>query len=99
MPGSQPSPPINVTRTGLEDRLILRSWEDEDFRLALLQDPRAVIERELEAIAGRAVPLPPQLLIHVHQETPDEMHLTLPFRGDQLADDNSLLLGFRRLLR
>jgi hypothetical protein len=67
----QLSPLNDVTRTGLEDRLILRSWEDEDFRLALLQDPRAVIERELEAIAGRPVPLPPQLLIHV-QETPDE---------------------------
>ena len=89
-----------INRRQLEDRLILRAWEDEQFRLLLVQDPRAAISRELEGMTGRAAELPPQLQIHVHEERAGEMHFILPCRPDELADDRqSLLIGWRKLLR
>ena len=89
-----------ISRSRLEERLILRAWEDEEFRVCLIRDPRTVIARELETMAGHPVELPAQLQIHIHQETPAEMHFILPCRRDELAeDDRSLLLGWAKLLR
>jgi hypothetical protein len=88
-----------ISRSRLAERLILRAWEDEGFRLALLQDPRAVVVRELAAMAGRPVDLPAQLQIHIHEETADDVHFILPYRRDELAEDGqSLLVGWGKLL-
>ena len=88
-----------ISRKRLEDRLILRSWEDEEFRLSLLREPRAIIAREIEAMTGRPAQLPEQIRIHIHEETPDELHFILPCRRDELAEDgHSLLVGWRKLL-
>jgi hypothetical protein len=94
--------PLNapeVSRTLLEERLILRAWEDGEFRRALLQDPRAVVAGELAVMCGRSVKLPPQLQIHIHEETPSDVHFILPYRHDELAKGGcSLLVGWRKLL-
>jgi hypothetical protein len=38
--------------------------------------------------------------IHVHEETPDDLHFILPHRRDELAGDGqSLLVGWEKLLR
>jgi hypothetical protein len=89
-----------ISRSHLEERLILRAWEDEQFRLGLLQDPKGVVAREMSAMAGKPVELPAELQIHVHQETPVDMHFILPNRRDELAEDDlSLLVGWGKLLR
>lgn len=89
-----------ISRSRLEERLILRSWEDEEFRRALLEDPRAIVARELTALTGRPIELPTQMQIHVHEETPDDLHFILPHRRDELAGDGqSLLVGWEKLLR
>jgi len=53
-------------------KLITRAWEDENFKLELLADPRGVIEKEL------GVQLPPGLKIFIHEQLPDTLHLILP---------------------
>jgi len=89
-----------TSRSRLEARLILRSWEDEAFRRALLKDPRTIVARELAAMAGRPIELPALMQIHVHEETPGNLHFILPHRRDELAEDGqSLLVGWERLLR
>jgi hypothetical protein len=88
-----------ISRRHLEERLIVRSWEDEEFRRALLQNPREVIARELSAMIGRAVELPAELQIHIHEESPWSMHFILPQRRDELAeDDRFLVVGWTKLL-
>jgi hypothetical protein len=88
-----------ISRSRLEERLILRAWEDEEFRRALLQNPRAMIASELAAEIGQPVELPAELRIHIHEETAGDIHFTLPQRPDDLAeDDQSLLVGWEKLL-
>jgi hypothetical protein len=89
-----------ISRSLLEERLILRSWEDEEFRRALLEDPRTIVAGELTAMTGRPIELPRQMQIHIHEETPDDLHFILPHRRDELAGDGqSLLVGWEKLLR
>jgi hypothetical protein len=88
-----------ISRNRLEQRLILCAWEDEEFRRALLQEPRAIVARELAAMAGRPIELPAHLQIHIHEETPNDLHFILPHRRDELAEHGeSLLVGWGRLL-
>jgi hypothetical protein len=88
-----------VGRSDLEDRLILRAWEDEEFRRALLRDPHSVISQELTAMSGRPLELSARLKIYIHEESPSEMHIVLPYRRDDLAEDGqTLLVGWEKLL-
>jgi hypothetical protein len=90
---------VKSSRSRLEERLILRSWEDEEFRRALLKDPRTIVARELTAMTGRPIELPRQMQIHIHEETPDDLHFILPHRRDEVAGDGqSLLVGWGKLL-
>ncbi len=43
----------------------------------LLTDPKTALQHELTAI-DPAIPLPPALQVHVHEETPNTYHLVLP---------------------
>lgn len=47
------APDERLSRSDLQERLILRSWEDEEFRIALLRNPYSVISQELTAMSGR----------------------------------------------
>ncbi len=88
-----------VSRSELQERLILRSWEDNDFRLALLRDPHSVVAQELIAMSGGPVELPAILKIHIHEETRGELHFVLPSRRDDLVEDNrTVLMGWEKLL-
>lgn len=53
-------------------RLCERARRDEGFRQLLKSDPRAAIREEL------GVTPPATLTIHVHENTPDTVHLVLP---------------------
>jgi hypothetical protein len=52
--------------------LVKRAWEDAEFKRMLLGDPRTTIEGAL------GVTLPAGLQIHIHEQTPSDLHLVLP---------------------
>jgi len=53
-------------------RLIKRSWESSAFRRKLLASPKEVVEEEV------GLALPPDMTVHVHEETDRVIHLVLP---------------------
>lgn len=64
-------PPMGP-RDYVNAEFISRAWRDQDFRAALIRDPRAVVEQEL------GVRLPEHIQIQIHQETADTLHFILP---------------------
>lgn len=52
--------------------IIIRAWQDEDFKQALLANPRAVLEEVL------GVGFPEGVTVFIHEQTPTEVHLILP---------------------
>jgi hypothetical protein len=87
-----------IGRRQLEDRLILRAWEDDGFRRALLENPRDLVVRELEILTGQPVQLPQDFQIKVHEESAHCLHFTLPPRRDELGDGQSLVVSWEKLL-
>ncbi len=55
-----------------QNQIIERAMRDETFRQRLIQDP----ERALRETLGMAVPA--GVKIHVHEETPHDVHIVLP---------------------
>ena len=72
------------SRRDIEARLTDRAWKDEEFRRALIEDPRGTLERELE------VKLPEEVSLTVLEETPTNRYLVLPTApsrdGGELSD-------------
>lgn len=75
---------INSTRKEIEDELIKRCWEDDDFQSKLLADSKTVIE----SLLGDK--LPPGFLVTVHEETENQIHIVIPVKPDlsKLSDDD-----------
>src|SRR5215210_3216191 len=74
-----------VTRHDFELYLIRKAWEDPDFREELISNPKAVLERELNA-----EPLPEDVEVEVLEETSEKYYLIIPmppeeFMGRALA--------------
>jgi Nitrile hydratase, alpha chain len=72
-------------RAEMEQRLIQRSLEDEDFRQRLLDDPKGAIEQELGSR------LPESIEVRVVEESADTIYLVLPSvsplgQGVELSD-------------
>lgn len=63
---------VKGPRDAITEELVRRARTDPAFRTQLVTDPRATVERKL------GVKLPARLAIHVHEETPDALHLVLP---------------------
>ena len=59
-------------RRELENYLSARAQSDEGFRQRLLANPRAVIEAEI------GLNFPDSVVIHVHEENLNELHIVLP---------------------
>jgi hypothetical protein len=73
------------SRAEMEQRLIQRSLEDEDFRQRLLDDPKGAIEQELGSR------LPESIEVRVVEESADTIYLVLPSasplsQGSELSD-------------
>lgn len=69
-------------RTHLDAELVEKALKDDGFRHALMQDPKAAIEKSW------GVSLPEGMQVHVHQETPSDLHVVLPTAasaGDSLS--------------
>ena len=56
-----------MTWRDFEARLVLKAWQDEAFRQALLRDPKAVLERET------GTKLPDRVQVKVLEETPHRL--------------------------
>jgi chemotaxis methyl-accepting protein methylase len=52
--------------------IITKAWEDDNFKQALLNDPKATIEKELGVI------FPEDVEIYIHEQTTTKIHLILP---------------------
>ncbi len=80
-------------------RLAARALEDEGFRRELLENPRAVVERECGLLLGTDVKLPEDLRIEVHQESSRVMHLVIPEGVLPEEQDHDLLAFWEQILR
>jgi hypothetical protein len=80
-------------------RLAARALEDENFRRELLENPRAVVERECGLLLGTEVQLPEDLRIEVHQEDSRVMHLVIPEGVLPAEQGNDLLAFWEQILR
>ena len=73
--------------------LAARALEDENFRRELIENPRAVVERECGVL------LPEELRIEVHQESSRLMHLVIPEGVLPEEQDNDLFTFWEQILR
>jgi len=70
-----------------------RALEDENFLRELLENPRAVVEREF------GLRLPEDLRIEVHQENSRVMHLVIPEGALPEEQDHDLFAFWEQILR
>ncbi|WP_414581506.1 NHLP leader peptide family RiPP precursor [Scytonema sp. PCC 10023] len=70
------------SRHEFESNLIAKAWKDEAFKQELIENTKAVYEREL----GQQ--LPENLKIRVMEETSDTLYLTLP-KTPQVSEELS----------
>lgn len=72
------------SRAELEQKLIEQAWENETFKQELINNPKAVINRESRQ------QLPEELEVEVLQETANKVYLVLPENPAQIADEAEL---------
>jgi len=72
--------------TGREflEEIGLRAAQNEDFKKALLQDPKSAVETRLQA------KLPKNFKITVVEEKPDELFIVIPHKSDAELSDAQL---------
>ena len=70
-----------MTRKELEEKLVKKAWEDDDFKKQLLKDPKAAIEKE----TGKS--LPKDLTIEAVEETANKSFIVIPVNPSELSDD------------
>lgn len=56
----------------LDQAIIDRAMRDEAFRQRLLRDPKGALQAAFGAV------IPPGVTIHVHEETPQNVHIVIP---------------------
>lgn len=66
-------------------KIIQKALDDPSFKQALLQDPKAALEKEL------GISIPAGVKINVFQETMDELYLVLPFNMDEVEIPDEVL--------
>lgn len=71
-------------RAELEQKLIEQAWGDETFKQELINNPKAVINRESRQ------QLPEELEVEVLQETTNKVYLVLPENPAQVTDEAEL---------
>ena len=61
-----------MTQAEMQDRIIAKAAEDDEFRARLVADPKATIK----GLTG--TPVPDAFTVHVHEESATSFHLVLP---------------------
>jgi hypothetical protein len=77
---------MDESRAALEEKIIQRAMEDEEFKTLLLKDPH-------KAIAKLGVNIPKEMEIKILEETSKTSYLVLPFVTDELSDDALSLIS------
>ena len=71
-----------LTTYELNEKIAKRASEKEEFRAALLSDPKKALENEFGVV------IPDSLQIEIHQETKNTLHLIVPEQDTlELTDD------------
>lgn len=68
------------TRRDLETRLVEKCWKDQEFKKAVMNDPKGILER----YTGQK--LPEQLRIFIHEEDPNTLHFSIPPAPAKLSE-------------
>lgn len=68
------------TRRDLETRLVEKCWKDQEFKEAVINDPKGILER----YTGQK--LPEQLRIFIHEEDPNTLHFSIPPAPEKLSE-------------
>jgi hypothetical protein len=55
-----------------QDPVVAKAMRDASFRQRLLSDPKATLQAEFGAS------IPPGVTIHIHEETPTDVHIVIP---------------------
>lgn len=61
--------------------IIVKAWRDEQFRQALLKNPKKAIEDEFRVM------VPDDMTISVHEESDNSLHLIVPSKPTQIVAD------------
>lgn len=69
-----------MNRQEVEEKLIKKAWGDSEFKKQLLNDPKAVIEKEM----GKA--LPENFVVKVVEETANTAYIRIPRNPEELSD-------------
>ena len=70
----QPQP---TSRQDLEVRMIAKAWRDPAYEAALLADPKAALQKELQTV-DPSIELPDDLTVAVHPEDENTYHIVIP---------------------
>ncbi len=78
-------PSEGMTRADFEAQLVAKAWQDENFKRELLNNPKAVFEREIGQKA------PESFEVTVVEETPNHLYMVLPVKpaiedSEELSD-------------
>ncbi|MBD2387100.1 NHLP leader peptide family RiPP precursor [Cylindrospermum sp. FACHB-282] len=76
---SEQTPEIN--QENLEAKIIARAWKSEEYKQELLNNPKAVIEREFN------IQIPEGVTVQILEETPTNLYFVMPIRP-QIDDRN-----------
>lgn len=72
---------MSESRKDLEQKIIERAMKDEAFRNKITGSPKEAIEKEM------GVKLPENLNIHVSEEGPNDIYISLPVISDELSEE------------
>jgi hypothetical protein len=68
------------TRRDLETALIEKCWKDSEFKMAVLSDPKGMLERNI----GQKLPAP--MKIFIHEEDANTLHFSIPPAPSNLTE-------------
>lgn len=79
-------PDLPMTRREIEEKIIARAWNDEEFRRKFVADPKGQFEAHL------GTKLPKTLTMTAHEETENSIHFVIPMKPQvtlgELSDED-----------
>ena len=67
-----------TARAGIETPVVIKAMKDQEFRKALIANPKSVLEQEFSKLLGKAVKFPDNFNISVVEETDNMACLVIP---------------------
>lgn len=79
-----------LIRRSINERVLRRAADDEEFRRLLVDNPKSAIAREL------GIDVPDGMHVTVIRETPDQVYVVVPHKVENA--DEHILSGIERLV-